>query len=332
MMKLAPSWRVGNIIVWIRTINNRDRKMRSLNLDQLRAFVEVVERGSFTAAAKELNLSQPAITHQIHELERRFKVELVERLGKRAHLTPAGEKLIEHARRLLDEDARTQVFMRRFDGEWGGRVRMGTSATALMYVLPPILQKLKIEHPQLEIQLKAGLTAGTLKMLKANTLDIGLCALPIEDPAFETVELFDDELVAILPAGLPNIPKKVTPAFLSQTPLILGNEESALRQSVAEWLARAGPPPKPVMTFDNVEAIKSLVAVGMGSSVVPSLCLGSGHVAMKNTVIASLHPRIDRKVGLVKLRNKRSTPAMECVASGLMTLREPAKSQAVSTS
>ena len=91
MMKLAPSWRVGNIIVWIRTINNRDRKMRSLNLDQLRAFVEVVERGSFTAAAKELNLSQPAITHQVHELERRFKVELVERLGKRAHLTPAGE-------------------------------------------------------------------------------------------------------------------------------------------------------------------------------------------------------------------------------------------------
>jgi DNA-binding transcriptional LysR family regulator len=86
------------------------------------------------------------------------------------------------------------------------------------------------------------------------------------------------------------------------------------------------------MTFDNVEAIKSLVAVGMGSSVVPSLCLGSGHVAMNNTVIASLHPRIDRKVGLVKLRNKRSTPAMECVALGLMTLREQAKSRAVSTS
>jgi len=58
---------------------------RSLNLDQLRAFVEVVERGSFTAAAKELNLTQPAVTHQVQELERRFKVALVERFGKRAH-------------------------------------------------------------------------------------------------------------------------------------------------------------------------------------------------------------------------------------------------------
>ena len=61
--------------------------MRSLNLDQLRAVVEVVERGSFTAAAKELNLMQPTITHQVHELERRFKVPLVDRLGKRACAT-----------------------------------------------------------------------------------------------------------------------------------------------------------------------------------------------------------------------------------------------------
>ena len=78
--------------------------MRSLNLDQLRAFVEVVAHGNFTAAAKELNLSQPAVTHQIQELERRLNVTLVERLGKRAYLTEAGEKLIEHARSLLDED------------------------------------------------------------------------------------------------------------------------------------------------------------------------------------------------------------------------------------
>src|SRR5215475_13817011 len=82
--------------------------MRSLNLDQLRAFVEVVERGSFTAAAKELNLTQPAVTHQVQELERRFQVTLVERFGKRAYLTQAGEKLIVHARQHLEDDARAR--------------------------------------------------------------------------------------------------------------------------------------------------------------------------------------------------------------------------------
>src|SRR6266480_4355039 len=161
--------------------------MRSLNLDQLRAFVEVVERGSFTAAAKELNLTQPAVTHQVQELERRFKVALVERFGKRAYLTQAGEKLIEHARNLLEEDTHTQVMMRRFGDGWLGRVRIGTSMTVLMYLLPPILRQLKTDHPQLE-NLKAGLTATTLQMLKTNALDLGLCAIPIEDPAFETVQ------------------------------------------------------------------------------------------------------------------------------------------------
>src|SRR5215813_95946 len=133
--------------------------MRSLNLDQLRAFVAVVERGSFTAAARTLNLSQPAVTHQVHELERRFNVSLVERLGKRAYLTQAGEKLIEHARSLLEEDSRTRTSMRQFSDGWLGRVRIGTSMTVLMYLLPPVLRQLKTSYPQLEINLKGGLTS-----------------------------------------------------------------------------------------------------------------------------------------------------------------------------
>jgi DNA-binding transcriptional LysR family regulator len=300
--------------------------MRSLNLDQLRAFVEVVERGSFTAAAKELNLTQPAVTHQVQELERRFQVSLVERFGKRAYLTEAGEKLIEHARNLLDEDSRTQVMMRRFGDGWLGRVRVGTSMTALMYLLPPILRQLKTDHPQLEINLKAGLTTTTLQMLKTNALDLGLCALPIEDPAFETVPLFKDELVAILPAALGHVPKTVTPAFLSRCPLILGSENSALRRAITDWLASAGPPPKPLMEFDNVEAMKSVVAVGLGASIVPHLSLGGGHVAAGNMLVRPLSPRASRQVGLVRLRGKRSTDGMELVSAALLALRRQGSS------
>src|SRR5262252_5021976 len=295
--------------------------MRSLNLDQLRAFVEVVERGSFTAAAKELHLTQPAVTHQVQELERRFQVSLVERFGKRAYLTQAGEKLIEHARELLDGDMRTQTVMRRFGDGWLGRVRVGTSMTLLMYVLPPILQQLKTDHPQLEINLKAGLSTTTLQMLKTNALDLGLCALPIEDPAFETVPLFKDELVAILPAELGHIPTRVSPAFLSQRPLILGGENSALRRTIMDWLALAGPPPKPLMEFDNVEAMKSVVAVGLGASIVPSLSLGAGHIPVANMLVRPLTPRASRRVGLVRLRGKRRTDGMELVSAALLSLR-----------
>jgi DNA-binding transcriptional LysR family regulator len=300
--------------------------MRSLNLDQLRAFVEVVERGSFTAAATALNLSQPAVTYQVRELERRFQVTLVEQVGKRAYLTQAGEKLIEHARELLDGDMRTQTVMRRFGDGWLGRVRVGTSLTVLMYALPPLLRKLKTAHPQLEINLKAGLTATTLAMLRNNALDLGLCAMPITDPAFETAPLFEDELVALVPeklaAELGPIPRLATPAFIARCPLILGNENSALRRAVTEWLGRNGAAPKPVMEFDNVEAIKSVVAVGLGASIVPSLALGEGHVVTKNTIVLPLRPRAARKVALVKLRGKLATEGIDLVANALLTLRE----------
>jgi DNA-binding transcriptional LysR family regulator len=295
--------------------------VRSVSLDQLKAFVAVVEQGSLTAAARTLNLSQPAVTHQLHELEQRFNVALIERLGKRAYLTQAGEKLIEHARQLLEEDARTQTAMRRFGDGWLGRVRIGTSMTVLTYLLPPILRQLKTDHPQLEINLKAGLTSSTLQMLRSNALDLGLCALPIDDPAFEVVPLFHDELVALVPAAFGPVPKKATPAFLSRCPLILGNAESALRRTVTEWLARAGPPPKPVMEFDNVEAIRSVVAVGLGASIIPNLALGPGRATSANVHVLPLSPRASRQVALVRLRGKRGSEGMDIVAKALLELK-----------
>ena len=302
--------------------------MRSLNLDQLRAFVEVVGLGSFTRAATQLNLSQPAVTHQVQELERRFKVSLVERLGKRVYLTQAGEKLLEHARNLLDDDARAHADMRRFGDGSLGRVRVGTSMTVLMYTLPPILRQLKTDHPQLEINLKTGTTATTLQMLKTNALDLGLCAIPIHQPGYRSIPLFDDELVAILPAALGKLPKRATPEFLARVPLILGNEESALRRTITAWLTAAGPPPRPVMEFDNVEAMKSVVAVGLGASIVPRMSLGAGDQAATNTFVVPLSPRVKRRMGLVQLRGKQETEGIKIVSSALLKLRQGGRHEA----
>jgi DNA-binding transcriptional LysR family regulator len=196
-----------------------------------------------------------------------------------------------------------------------------------MYVLPPILRQLKTDHPQLEISLKAGLTATTLQMLKTNALDLGLCALPIHQPGYQSIPLFDDELVAILPATLGKVPKRATPGFLARVPLILGNEESVLRQTITAWLTVAGPPPRPVMEFDNVEAIKSVVAVGLGASIVPRLSLGAGHVAATNTFVVPLSPRVKRRMGLVQLRGKQETEGMKIVSSALLSLRQGGRHQ-----
>jgi DNA-binding transcriptional LysR family regulator len=122
--------------------------------------------------------------------------------------------------------------MQRFVDGWLGPVRIGTSMTILMYHLPPLLRQLKTDYPQLQIEITTGLTPTTLQMLKSNTLDLGLCSMPIADPAFQVTPLFEDELVAILPSNIGRVPKRARPGFLSQQPLILGNPRSALRRMI----------------------------------------------------------------------------------------------------
>jgi DNA-binding transcriptional LysR family regulator len=134
--------------------------MRSLNPDHLRALTEVVAHGSFTRAAKRLNLAQPTVSLQIRELETRLGVRLVDRLGKRAFATAAGRELIEHATRLAQETERLLAAMRRHRDGWLGQVRIGSSTTALIYHLPPVLARLRKEHPNIELVVTTGTTTG----------------------------------------------------------------------------------------------------------------------------------------------------------------------------
>ena len=107
--------------------------MRSLSLDQLRTFETVIGLASFTAAARRLNLSQSTVSVQIRELERRFGVTLIERMGKKAYATPSGQALVEAAQRIFHECELAEGAMRHFNDGWIGRVRVGTTNTALMY-------------------------------------------------------------------------------------------------------------------------------------------------------------------------------------------------------
>src|SRR5262249_28105832 len=103
---------------------------------------------------------------------------------------------------------------------------------------------------------------------------------------------------------------------------IQGREKVVLRMTIPAWLTAAGPPPRPVMEFDNVEAMKSVVAVGLGASIVPRMSLGAGHQAATNTFVVPLSPRVKRRMGLVQLRGKQETEGIKIVSSALLRLRQ----------
>ena len=117
--------------------------MRNINLDQIRALVTVQQCGSITAAAVQLHLSQPAVTKQISELEARFRLKVMAKVGRRTLLTPAGIELVERGRHLLEEADAVTAAMRRHSEGWLGRVRIGMSMTMLTHFIPPILRQIR---------------------------------------------------------------------------------------------------------------------------------------------------------------------------------------------
>src|SRR3954469_3039547 len=144
--------------------------MRGLNLDYLRAFVDVIERGSFSAAARRLDLTQPAVSLQVRQLESRLGVRLVERVGRTARPTAAGAELLEHARRIEAVVATALDRMATHATGALGRVRLGTGASACAFLLPPILRDLRRRFPTLEITVATGNSPDIVKAVDYNLI------------------------------------------------------------------------------------------------------------------------------------------------------------------
>lgn len=298
--------------------------MRNINLDQIRALVTVQQCGSITAAAVQLHLSQPAVTKQISELEARFRLKVMAKVGRRTLLTPAGIELVERGRHLLEEADAVTAAMRRHSEGWLGRVRIGMSMTMLTHFIPPILRQIRDDHPTIELAIKTALSSEIATKVFANELDIGIVTLPVLDTSLSVAPYYRDELWAVLPKHY-DAPDVITPKYLAAQPLILGNQQSALRKLVAAWLAAADIElPRPIMELDNIDGMKSVVGAGLGVSVVPSLSLTGILTADKPSpdfIIRPLDPPSARTLGLIERADKYEDRAFAFVREALWAAR-----------
>jgi DNA-binding transcriptional LysR family regulator len=294
--------------------------MRNLNLDQLQALTEVVALGSFSAAANRLRLTQPAVSLQIRELEKRIGVRLVERMGKRAYATAAGEELIAHARRLSQEAEQALAAMRRHREGRLGRARLGTSVAVCTYLLPPVLAKLRRAHHDLEVVIAVGTTENVVSRILENELDIGVVTLPVkEHAAIEMEPIREDPMMAFFPGGERNLPKHATPQYLAERDLILSQRSSQTYKIIVQWFEAAGIELKPIMELGNTEAIKSLVAAGVGAGILP-VERNLGTLVYGSTEVRPLSPVLKRRLGIVRRRDKPLETALKIVHGALLTL------------
>jgi DNA-binding transcriptional LysR family regulator len=292
--------------------------MQSLDLRYLRTFAIVVERGSFSAAAQRLGLTQPAVSLQIRQLEKRLGTVLIERVGRKARPTAAGAELLAHADGIEAAVSSAVEAVARHASGTMGRVRLGTGATACIFLLPPILGELRRRYPTLEITVITGNTADIVKAIKENVMDVGLVTLPAAGRALEITPVMEDEFVAIAPRDV-DLPKRVSAASLSKLPLLLFEPGGNTRRVVDKWFADGKVPLNPIMSLGSVEAIKAMVEAGLGCSILPRMATTSG--TRPSLVIRSLSPRLHRRLAVVVRRDKRLVRGLKVTVDALVGLQ-----------
>jgi DNA-binding transcriptional LysR family regulator len=289
--------------------------MRSLDLDDLAAFAAVVELGGFSAAAKRLNLSQPAVSMRVRQLERRLSVRLVERIGRRVQPTQAALTLLPPIRLVHEAVAAVLAVADEQATGVNGRVRIGTGATACIYLLPPILRDLRQRYPRLEIVVRTGNTGEILRQLEENALDTAVVTLPITGRAFSVEVLADDQIVAMFPPEMA-LPIEITAQTLAVLPLLLFEPGGNSRGIIDDWFRRDGVVVTPVMELGSIEAIKQLVGAGLGCGLLPELAVARKESAA-GLPVRPLNPPLYRQIGLVLRRDKVPDRALREVVAAL---------------
>jgi DNA-binding transcriptional LysR family regulator len=285
---------------------------------RLRVFYTVAKQLSFTKAAEQLFMTQPAVTFQIKQLEEHYNTRLFERSHGRIALTPAGRLVMEYAERILNLSEELETRVGELTGAVSGPLLLGASTTIAEVILPQVLGEFKARHPQVQAYMTVGNSDTIEHRVADHSLDLGLIESPSHLPGLHTEVCCEDELVMIC-APTHRLAKlsSVTPAQIAAEPYVSRESGSGTREFADQYFRQNGVVPEDlniIMELGSGEAIKGVVETGAGVSVlsrarvVKELKLGA-------LVAIPLAPRLIRTFSFVhpkeKFRSKLLTAFVE---------------------
>ena len=208
---------------------------------RLKVFKTVADRLSFTKAAAELLISQPAVTKQINELERLLGKPLFLRHGNRISLTDDGVRLLEYANRILALYGELRDAFVEEQGAFSGEIRLGASTTLSQYVLPGLLAKFRKLYPDVRVTLFNGNTEQIERQIADGKLDFGMIEGTASNPALHYELFMDDELVLVTSASTTSFTREeITAADLPALPLVIRENGSGTLDVLSRELSRHG--------------------------------------------------------------------------------------------
>lgn len=242
-----------------------------LNIQKYMSFVKTVEYGSFTKAAEILNYSQSGISRMIGDLEKEWKVTLLERSRGGVKLTSDGWKLLPYAKRLVADFEELQIQVDELNGLQSGLIRIGTFSSVATHWLPNIIKEFQKDYPNIDYELLLGDYTEIEEWILEGRVDCGFLRLPTH-PELETVFLEQDKLMAIIPVNHHLADCETFPVTaLCDEPFML--LEKGAKAEVSEIFERNNLTPKVHFTTWDDYAIMSMVESGLGISILPQLIL-----------------------------------------------------------
>jgi len=237
---------------------------------QLDMFRTVAEEGAFTAAAQRLHISQSAVSRQLKLLEDELGTLLFHRTGRGVTLTREGEMLLTAANRIAVEMQEVVSQISETKELRRGLLSIGGGMTVCLYILPKLLRKFRAQYKEVDLRVTTGTTANVLQMLRNREIELALLTLPIIAADLEIIPVLKEEMVVVTAGKNPLTRERTVDArALGRQPLILFESGSNTRKVVDEFLLREGVPSNVIMETENVEIIKTMVASGLGATIIP---------------------------------------------------------------
>ncbi|TNE51211.1 MAG: LysR family transcriptional regulator [Deltaproteobacteria bacterium] len=283
-----------------------------MNLDVLRTFLKVAEEGHLTRAAYALHLTQPAVSAQLRKLEDEIGQMLFDRNAKGMVLNEAGEVFRSYAREIIDSFEEAKLATLELQELQRGSFSLGGGATAVAYLLPPLLGDFFRAHPGINVYIREQGSLATMEAVSSGELDLGVVTIPPEGKLPKrfrsqlTLEHWvDDELQLIVPNK-----HKLSGADefqwsdLEEQALVLFEAGSAVRDLIDEGFRQARVEPTIVMELRSIESIKQMVGQGIGAGFVSGFALADSQGGL-----SCRSHSLRRQLGIVYRSNKRMSRA-----------------------
>lgn len=247
--------------------------LNRLSFRQLQIFRTVHELKSYSNAARELGLTQPAVSAQIRQLEHSLGQPVFEYVGKQLYTTSAGEQLLRTVDSMFADLERLQMELAELQGQVRGELRLAAVSTA-QYVVPYLLEGFLQEYPKVNVRLQVVNRAQALERLTANQDDLVIMGMVPESRALNIIPFLDNLLVPVVRSDDPLLDRKdLSAEEFFQARLLIREPGSGTRYALEDWCSRHRLSLNPCMELGSNTAIKHGVLAGLGVAVLPRVCI-----------------------------------------------------------